>query len=57
MSTRTAESPRPIATTVRLPNIVLRVAKVDAVTVGSRVMGLVTIGPTRIVCVAESTWL
>ena len=43
------------ATTVRLPNIVLRVANVDAVTVGSRVIGLVTIGPTRIVWVAESS--
>ena len=43
--TRTAESPRPMPTTVRLPYISLRVAKTDAVTVQSRVAGLVTIGP------------
>src|SRR3954465_13505177 len=44
--TRTAESPRPIPHTVRLPYISLRVAKVDAVTVQSRVAGLVRHGPT-----------
>ena len=44
--TRTAESPRPIPTMVRLPYISLRVANTDAVTVQSRVAGLVTIGPT-----------
>ena len=46
LSTRTAESPRPMPHTVRLPYISLRVAKTDAVTVQSRVAGLVTIGPT-----------
>ena len=44
--TRTAESPRPMPQTVRLPNISLSVAKSDAVTVQSRVAGFVTIGPT-----------
>jgi hypothetical protein len=39
---------------VRLPNMSLRVAKVEAVTVGSRLMGLVTKGPTVILSVAES---
>jgi len=50
--TRTAESPRPMPHTVRLPYISLRVAKTDAVTVQSRVAGLVTIGPTVIRFVA-----
>src|SRR3954447_6770002 len=44
--TRTAESPRPIPHTVRLPYISLSVAKTDAVTVQSRVAGFVTMGPT-----------
>ena len=44
--TRTAESPRPMPHTVRLPYISLSVANTDAVTVQSRVAGLVTIGPT-----------
>jgi hypothetical protein len=44
--TRTAESPRPMPITVRLPYISLSVAKTDAVTVMSRVAGFVTIGPT-----------
>ena len=44
--TRTAESPRPMPQTVRLPYISLSVAKTLAVTVQSRVAGLVTIGPT-----------
>jgi hypothetical protein len=44
--TRTAESPRPMPQTVRLPNISLSVANNDAVTVQSRVAGFVTIGPT-----------
>ena len=44
--TRTAESPRPMPQTVRLPYISLRVANSDAVTVQSRVAGFVTIGPT-----------
>ncbi len=44
--TRTAESPRPMPHTVRLPNISLRVANSEAVTVQSRVAGFVTIGPT-----------
>src|SRR5919107_1589579 len=55
--TRTAESPRPIPQTVRLPNISLSVANVDAVTVQSRVAGLVTIGPTVSVLVAARIWL
>ena len=44
--TRTAESPRPMPHTVRFPYISLSVAYVLAVTVQSRVAGLVTIGPT-----------
>ncbi len=44
--TRTAESPRPMPQTVRLPNMSFNVANSDAVTVQSRVAGLVTIGPT-----------
>ena len=44
--TRTAESPRPMPQIVRLPNMSLSVAKSEAVTVQSRVAGLVTIGPT-----------
>jgi hypothetical protein len=39
---------------VRLPNVSLRVAKVEAVTEGSRLTGLVTNGPTMILSVAES---
>ena len=50
--TRTAESPRPIPQMVRLPYISFSVAKVEAVTVQSRVAGLVTIGPTTILRVA-----
>src|SRR5215218_1491054 len=42
--TRTTESPRPIPQIVRLPNVSLRVAKVEAVTEGSRLTGLVTKG-------------
>jgi hypothetical protein len=52
--TRTAESPRPMPMTVRLPYISLRVAKTDAVTVQSRVAGLVTMGPTMMRLVAAS---
>ncbi len=44
--TRTAESPRPMPITVRLPNISFSVANRLAVTVQSRVRGFVTIGPT-----------
>jgi len=44
--TRTAESPRPMPHTVRLPNISFSVANPDAVTVQSRVLGLVTMEPT-----------
>ncbi len=44
--TRTALSPLPIPHTVRLPYMSLSVANNDAVTVQSRVAGLVTIGPT-----------
>ena len=46
MITRTAESPRPMPITVRLPNISFKVANRLAVTVQSRVSGFVTIGPT-----------
>ena len=56
-STRTAESPRPIPHTVRFPNIELSVANVEAVTVASRVSGLVTIGPTVTLRVAARIWL
>ena len=55
--TRTAESPRPMPQTVRLPNISFRVANSDAVTVQSRVAGLVTIGPTMIRLVRPRIWL
>ena len=51
--TRTAESPRPMPITVRLPNISLSVANRLAVTVQSRVSGLVTIGPTVTVRVSD----
>ncbi len=54
--TRTAESPRPIPQIVRLPNIEFSVAKVEAVTVASRVAGLVTIGPTLICEVWLRIW-
>ena len=43
--TRSAESPRPMPQTVRLPNMSLSVANSDAVTDQSRVAGFVTIGP------------
>ena len=43
--------------TVRLPNISLRVAYTLAVTVQSRVAGLVTIGPTTTLRVSERIWL
>ena len=56
-STRMAESPRPMPHTVRLPNMSLRVANSDAVTVQLRVPGLVTIGPIVIRLVADSIWL
>ncbi len=51
-ATRIAESPRPMPQTVRLPYMSLRVAKVEAVTSGLRVEGLVTMVPTtrRSVC-------
>ena len=49
---RNAESPRPMPQTVRGPNIWFKVANSDAVTVQSRVPGLVTMGPTFIVVVA-----
>ncbi len=55
--TRTAESPRPMPQTVRLPNISLSVANSDAVTVQSRVAGFVTIGPTITLRVAARIWL
>ena len=50
--TRTAESPRPMPHTVRLPYISLSVANMLAVTVQSRVAGLVTIGPTTMLRVS-----
>ena len=53
--TRRAESPRPIPHTVRLPNMSLSVANSDAVTDQSRVLGLVTIGPTTRLVVAART--
>ncbi len=43
--------------TVRLPNISLRVAKTEAVTVQSRVAGLVTNGPTLMRWVCARIWL
>ena len=46
LMTRTALSPRPIPQIVLFPYISLSVANSDAVTVQSRVAGLVTIGPT-----------
>ena len=55
--TRTAESPRPIPTTVRLPYISFRVANTEAVTVQSRVAGLVTNGPTVTRRVSARIWL
>jgi hypothetical protein len=54
--TRTAESPRPMPQIVRLPYISLSVANVDAVTVQSRVAGLVTIGPTTMLRVSFRIW-
>ena len=57
LMTRTAESPRPIPQIVRLPNMSLSVANSEAVTVQSRVAGLVTIGPTMILRVAARIWL
>ena len=55
--TRTAESPRPMPQIVRLPYISLSVANSDAVTVQSRVAGLVTIGPTITWRVSARIWL
>jgi hypothetical protein len=55
--TRTAESPRPMPQIVRLPNMSFSVANSDAVTVQSRVAGLVTIGPTVTLRVAARIWL
>ena len=52
--TRMAESPRPMAHTVRSPYMSLRVANSEPITVQSRVPGLVTIGPTTISEVAAS---
>ncbi len=43
--------------TVRLPNMSLRVAKVEAVTSQVRVPGLVTIGPILRVVVLARIWL
>ena len=57
LRTRTAESPRPIPHTVRFPYMSLRVANRLAVTVQSRVAGLVTIGPTITLRVSARIWL
>ena len=54
--TRNEESPRPMAQIVRLPNISLRVAKSEAVTDQSRVLGFVTMGPTVTLLVAARIW-
>ena len=54
---RTAESPRPMPQTVRLPYISLSVANSEAMTVQSRVAGLVTIGPTVSRWVRSRIWL
>ena len=54
--TRMAESPRPMPHTVRSPNVSLSVANSEAITVQSRVPGLVTIGPTTMRSVAASIW-
>ena len=51
-STRWAESPRPMPSSMRPPEISWRVAIADAVTVGSLVTGLVTQVPRWIVVVA-----
>ena len=56
-ATRIAESPRPMPQTVRLPNMSLSVAKVEAVTSQVRVPGLVTIGPTVSFVVWTRIWL
>lgn len=56
-ATRMAESPRPMPQTVRLPNMSLRVANVEAVTSQVRVPGLVTIGPTVRFSVLARIWL
>ena len=54
--TRMAESPRPMPQTVRSPKVSLSVANSEAMTVQSRVPGLVTIGPTTMFSVAASIW-
>ena len=46
-STRRALSPRPIPRSIRPPEMTLRVASALAVTLGSRVAGLVTQVPRR----------
>src|SRR5439155_16301213 len=51
-STRRALSPRPIPRSMRPPEISSRTARVEAVTLGSRVAGLVTQVPSRIRSVA-----
>ena len=53
-STLIAESPLPMAQTVRSPYMSFSVANIEAVTVQSRVPGLVTIGPTTISLVPAS---
>ncbi len=46
-STRRAESPRPMPRSIRPPDSSSSMARVDAVTDGSRVPGLVTQVPSR----------
>ena len=53
--TRLALSPRPMPISMRSPEMSFRVASVLAVTVGSRVAGLVTQGPMRIREVAPAS--
>ena len=52
--TRRAESPRPIPRSIRPPEISFRTARLEAVTVGSRVAGLVTHVPSRSFVVARA---
>ena len=56
---RRAESPRPMPMIIRPPEMSWSVANALAVTVGSRVPGLVTFSPSLIVDVAsaEGLWL
>jgi hypothetical protein len=55
--TRTAESPRPMPQTVRLPNISFKGGEQRRRHRPVRVAGLVTIGPTVTLRVAARIWL